>query len=145
MSYPHPHYLQPYPPAPQPAQVPPPWPLHGVWPASYPPAPPAGNQRRFQVRIRKHTGLAILMLNQTYTVTGTFAECEAALRGALVHNLLLGWWSLASLLIWNWVALVENHSARTTLRRQAAQAHTAPTQARWQRPSTVTDPQGFRP
>ncbi|KEP42284.1 hypothetical protein MKSMC1_25760 [Mycobacterium kansasii] len=89
--------------------------------------------------------MAILMLNQTYTVTGTFAECEAALRGALVHNLLLGWWSLASLLIWNWVALVENHSARTTLRRQAAQAHTAPTQARWQRPSTVTDPQGFRP
>lgn len=146
MSYPHPHYPQPYgysrpyPSAPQPAHRPAPWPPHGVTPASYPPAPPTGNEPLFTVRIRKHAGLLFLMLNQRYTVTGTFAQCEAALRDALVHNLALGWWSVSSLLAWNWIALFENHSARVTLRRQAAQAHTAPHPA-WQTPPTATNTQ----
>ncbi|WP_073880464.1 hypothetical protein [Mycobacterium paraffinicum] len=93
--------------------------------AGYP--PPPGNQPLFAVRIRKHTGAVVLTFNQTYTVTGTLAQCEAALDNALLHNLLAGWWSLASVLVWNWVALVENHNARKQLRRQAAtQAHAAP-------------------
>lgn len=146
----HPHYPQPYgyprpyPPAPQPALGPAPWPGHGVSPAGYPPPPPAANEPLFTVRIRKHAGLAILMLNETYTVTGTFAQCEAALREALVHNLALGWWSVASLLVCNWIALFENHRARVTLRRQAAQANASRQPAAWQTPPTAADTRGFR-
>ena len=79
----------------------------------------AGNQPVFQVRVTKHTGLAIAWYNQRYTVTGTLQQCEAAISQAQQHNLLAGWWSLASVLVWNWVALLENHSARKALRHQA--------------------------
>lgn len=146
MSYARPHYPQPYGyPRPYPPAHPPaPWPAHGVRPAGYPAPPTAGNEPLFTVRIRKHAGLAILMLNQRYTVTGTLAQCEAALRDALVHNLALGWWSVSSLLVCNWLALFENHRARVLLRRQAAQANTAPHPAAWPTPPTATDPQGFR-
>jgi hypothetical protein len=73
----------------------------------------------FSVRLMKHTGLAVMFLNQRYTVTGTFAQCEAAIRLAQNHNLTAGWWSVASLAVWNWVALGVNASARGTLRKQA--------------------------
>ncbi|WP_161807994.1 hypothetical protein, partial [Mycobacterium intracellulare] len=99
-----------------------------------PPHPATADQRLFQVRIRKHTGAVILMFNQSYTVTGTFAQCEAALHNALLHNLLAGWWSVASVLIWNWVALLENHSARKHLHRQAAEA------AGWRQPTAPPGP-----
>ncbi|WP_181447507.1 hypothetical protein [Mycolicibacterium vulneris] len=79
------------------------------------------------------------MFNQTYTVTGTFAQCEAALRNALLHNLLAGWWSVASVLIWNWVTLLENHSARKHLHRQAAQAPTTQGVA-WRQPPAPPNP-----
>ncbi|MGE2818023.1 hypothetical protein ACQI5H_23200 [Mycobacterium heidelbergense] len=59
--------------------------------------------------------------SRTYTVTGTFAQCEAAIQEAQLYNVLAGWWSLGSLVVWNWVALVTNFSARKTLRRVAAQ------------------------
>ncbi|WP_197503926.1 hypothetical protein [Mycobacterium sp. 852014-50255_SCH5639931] len=133
MPQPHPHYRQPYgypqayPPVARPVHAP----AHRVPQAGYPPPPPTGNQPLFQVRIRKHTGAIILMFNQTYTVTGTFAQCEAALHDALLHNLLAGWWSMASILGWNWFALLENHNARKNLRRQAAQAYAAARPAPW--------------
>lgn len=76
----------------------------------------------FSVRLMKHTGLAVMFLNQRYTVTGTFAQCEAAIRLAQTHNLTAGWWSVASLAVWNWVALGANASARGTLRKQAVAA-----------------------
>ncbi|ORB32752.1 hypothetical protein, partial [Mycobacterium paraseoulense] len=104
------------------------------WQANYPPPPPPGNQPLFRVRIRKHTGAVVLMFNQTYTVTGTFAQCEAALHDALVHNLLAGWWSVASILGWNWIALLENHTARRNLHRQAAQAYANAVGAPWAQP-----------
>lgn len=131
---------QPYPPPPQPPVA-----GHAPWPAHYPPQgshpthPATGDQRLFQVRIRKHTGAIILMFNQTYTITGTFAQCEAALRNALLHNLLAGWWSIASVLIWNWVAILDNHSARKHLHRQAAQAYIAETAA-WRQPPAPPNP-----
>lgn len=76
----------------------------------------------FQVRLTKHTGLIMAWYNQSYTVTGTFAQCERALSQAQQHNLIAGWWSFASLLVWNWVALATNHSARTALRNNASRA-----------------------
>lgn len=137
MPQPQPHYQQPYgyaqsyPPAAWPVHGPAHAPTHWGPRAGYPPPRPTGNQPLFRVRIRKHTGAIILMFNQTYTVTGTFAQCEAALHDALLHNLLAGWWSLASVLGWNWFALIENHNARKTLRREAAQAFGAARPAPW--------------
>jgi hypothetical protein len=77
----------------------------------------------FRVRVTKHTGLVIAYYAQSYTVTGTFEQCEAAIRQAQLHNLLAGWWSFWSLAVMNWVALLENRGARKTLRRQMFQSH----------------------
>jgi hypothetical protein len=55
-------------------------------------------------------------------VTGSYAQCDAAISQAQLHNLLFGWWSLASLLVWNPVSLWQNTSARKALRQQAEQA-----------------------
>lgn len=122
------HYRQhPYPPAPQALQGPAHWPAYCAPRAPHPTAPAVGGQPLFRVRITKHTGLVFLTLNQRYTYTGTFAQCEAELRGALLHNLLAGWWSMFSVILLNWIALAENHNARKALRRQAAQTTLAPT------------------
>lgn len=83
----------------------------------------------FRVCVTKHTGLALAFLNEKYAFTGTLAQCEAVIRDAQRHNLVAGWWSMASLLIWNWVALHQNHTARNLLRRQAAMTGIADTPA----------------
>lgn len=123
--YPHPYPSgQGYPSQP----VPPPMyaPSHWTPPqASYTAGHPGITEPVFQVRVMKHTGLAIVCVNQRCTTTGTFAQCEAAIRNAQLHNLLAGWWSVASVLVWNWVALFHNLSARNALRRQATQNRSA--------------------
>ncbi|MUM27987.1 hypothetical protein [Mycolicibacterium sp. CBMA 295] len=82
----------------------------------YPP-PPAVPV--FRISAMRHTGLLVLWFNQTRTVTGTLEQCEAELVSAQQHNLVLGWWSFLSILIMNWVALLHNRSARSTLRLRA--------------------------
>ena len=77
----------------------------------------------FQVRVMKHTGALILWINQGSTVTGTYSQCDAAIRAAQLHCLLVGWWSPVSLFLMNWIALLVNFSARKTLQRNASQAH----------------------
>lgn len=44
----------------------------------------------FQVRPMKHTGMLIAWYNQRFTVTGTFDQCEAAIKSAQLHNLAAG-------------------------------------------------------
>jgi hypothetical protein len=99
--------------------------------ASAPWQAPTHPQPRFQVRILKHTGLLMMWHQQSYTVTGTYGQCEAAIREAQQHNLIVGWWSPLSALVMNWVALLANASARKTLRTNAANAHAY---AAYQRP-----------
>ena len=70
----------------------------------------------------KHFGLAIAWYNRAYTVTGSYAECQAAVEDAQRHNMAMGWWSAGSALLWNWVAIGTNVSARKNLARQAAVA-----------------------
>ena len=94
-------------------------------PGGRPPTPPA--EPIFQVRVTKHIGALVFWYNQSRTVTGTYAQCDAAITKAQQHNLLLGWWSFASLL-WNPITLWRNTSARKALRGQAAQAQQY---ARW--------------
>lgn len=99
-----------------------PWPVPPQ--ASYPwPAPTPTGEPVYQVRLHKHTGLVIMWHHHSYTVNGTYGQCEAAIREAQAHNLGLGWWSVVSVLLMNWIAIFTNLSARTTLRRNAAQAH----------------------
>jgi hypothetical protein len=88
-------------------------------PGGPPPAPPG--EPVFQVTVTKHTGGLFFWYNQRRTVTGTYAHCEAAIKQAQLHNLLVGWWSIASLLL-NPIALSRNASARKALRQQAEQA-----------------------
>lgn len=88
-------------------------------PPGYPP-PPA--EPIFQVRTVKHTGAVIFWMNQRYTTTGSYAECEAAIDDAWQHCMLFGWWSIGSLL-WNPISLSQNSSTRRALRQQAQQTH----------------------
>ncbi|CDO21571.1 transmembrane protein [Mycolicibacterium mageritense DSM 44476 = CIP 104973] len=69
-----------------------------------------------------HIGALILWFNQRRVVTGTYAQCDAALRSAQTQNLLVGWWSFLSILIMNWVALVHNVNSRKKLNRDLQQA-----------------------
>jgi hypothetical protein len=119
------HYPQPSPPAPQPVPDPARRPDHYAPGSNHPAHAAPPSQPLFRVRLIKHTGAVILLFNQRYTVTGTFAQCEAAIRDAQQHNLIAGWWSIASILAWNWIALISNHNARKVLRSQAAQAFNA--------------------
>ena len=105
------------------------YPPHGYFPApagyaapqQYPTRPAApGDVRRFRMTLRRHTGLMVLFLNQRYSFTGTLEECEQAYRLAQTHNLLGGWWSVASLVVWNWVCLLGNHNQIQQVRRLRA-------------------------
>lgn len=94
-------------------------PGQGVTP--YPPPFPhrPHGEPLFTVRLRKHTGLGLAWVSQNYAVTGTFHQCEAAIKDAQRHNLVGGWWSIASIVLWNWIALAENANARKYLRQDA--------------------------
>ena len=85
----------------------------------YPP-PPAVPV--FQVRATTHTGVLVFWFNRRRTVTGTYDQCAAALRSAQTHNLIVGWWSIFSILLMNWIALANNSSACNKLKHDAQQA-----------------------
>ncbi len=87
--------------------------------AGYPPPPEVPI---FQVTTMSHIGALIVWFNQHRTVQGTYAQCDAALRSAQTQNLIVGWWSLLSILILNWVALIHNSQSRKKLNQDAQQA-----------------------
>jgi hypothetical protein len=105
-----------YPPQ-QPANYGPQHHVPPAWPS------PAAPQPVFQVHVMKHTGALMLWLNQGYTVTGTYGQCDVVIRAAQQHNLLAGWWSPMSVLALNWIALFTNMSARKMLQHNAARAY----------------------
>jgi Protein of unknown function (DUF2510) len=92
-------------------------------PARAPTAPQTAGPERYFIKLHKHTGLVLLMLRQSYGFSGTLPECERAYRAAQTHNLLAGWWGLASALVFNWIAIFSNVSAINNLRRYARQPH----------------------
>ena len=85
------------------------------------PDAPAGSadDRNFRIVLQRHSGYVVLFHMQNYTVTGTLAECEKAYRDAQIHNLLVGWWSLLSLFVFNWIALWHNVNSIRYIRRIA--------------------------
>jgi hypothetical protein len=93
---------------------------HAISPAAMmQPAAPTG-ARVFTITVHRHTGLLVLFKRQTVTVKGTFEQCEAAIKAAQSHNLVLGWWSPLSMMILNWLAILANRSAMSQLRSLAA-------------------------
>jgi Protein of unknown function (DUF2510) len=74
---------------------------------------------RYYIRLIKHTGALFLWHQQSYTVTGSLQECEAAYRSAQIYNLAIGWWSMFSLLLMNWITLISNMSAIRKVRAMA--------------------------
>ena len=77
--------------------------------------------RRFHLSLCEHTGAVVFWQHRSYTFTGTLEQCEAAYRTAQLHNLGAGWWSVVSLLVMNWVALISNWSAVRGVRELAKQ------------------------
>jgi hypothetical protein len=76
--------------------------------------------RRFQIVLRKHTGILVLMRTQTIRLQGTLEQLEAAYRSAQRHNYVAGWWGVLSLLCMNWIAILSNRSAMASIRQLAA-------------------------
>lgn len=88
--------------------------------------------RRFQLTLTEHTGAVIFWQQRSYTITGTLEQCERAYRTAQAHNLEAGWWSVVSLLVMNWVALISNRSAIRGVRELAEQPpHLPPPPPGW--------------
>jgi Protein of unknown function (DUF2510) len=100
---------------------------------------PADAARRFQIKLRRHTGAVLLWQQRTYTVTGTLEECERAYRAAQVHNVAFGWWSFVSILVMNWIALFTNINAMHQVR------HFAKYPAASYAPSPNAQPSGLPP
>jgi len=74
-------------------------PVAGTAPSHHPPPhayPPPQQVPIFQVSTMRHTGALIYWFNQRYVITGTYAQCDAALRSAQTHNFVAGWWSCQS-------------------------------------------------
>lgn len=88
-------------------------------PGYYNPQGPQSSGDRYYIRLLKHTGALIFWQQQSVSVTGTLQECEAAYRMAQTHCLAAGWWSMASLLVMNWIALFSNMSAIRKVRTMA--------------------------
>ena len=86
---------------------------------SYPPPPQVPI---FQVTTMSHIGALVFWFSQRRVVRGTYEQCDAALRSAQTQNLVVGWWSLLSILFLNWIALLHNSTARRKLDRDVQQA-----------------------
>lgn len=80
----------------------------------------ANSEGLFQIGLLKHTGAVIFWQQQTVRYTGTLQQCEQAYRDAQTHCLLLGWWSVGSLFVLNWIALFSNMGAIRKVRNLAA-------------------------
>jgi Protein of unknown function (DUF2510) len=102
------------------------YPQHQADPGPGYPAPQQADQ--YYIRLIKHTGALILWYQRSFAVTGTLQECEAAYRSAQVYNLALGWWSMFSLLLMNWIALFSNMNAIRKVRAMARAGGGGPVQ-----------------
>ncbi len=125
---PQPYPNQPYPPQPYPNQ---PYPGQGFHTAHNQPPPYAQGPPLFQMRLTEHTGMVLMWSQRSYTVVGTIEQCEAYFQRAQSHCLGAGWWSIASVLLFNWLALSSNRRAIKSARTQwSALAHGYPPQPR---------------
>lgn len=82
----------------------------------------SNNYAQHQLKLIRHTGVLIFFQQRTYVVSGTLEQCEAEYKSAQTYNLLVGWWSLMSLLAINWIALISNFNAMRRVRKTAQES-----------------------
>lgn len=75
----------------------------------------------FEIQSTRHTGWLIIWHARARTTRGTYAQCADAIAQDQIWNMVLGWWSVGSLL-WNPLAMRKNTKARKDLTRQAQDA-----------------------
>jgi hypothetical protein len=56
----------------------------------------------------KHTGMLLLWQQSTRRYQGSFEQITAKYKEAQLHCLLAGWWSISSVIFFNWFALGKN-------------------------------------
>jgi hypothetical protein len=100
-------------------------------------------EQQYKTQTVKHTGLLVLWFNQQSSFTGTHAQVQAHIWKSLIHCLLLGWWSILSIVLYNWVAIFQNVAALVALKRQA-QAVQAYWASQHQQPSQYQQPSASR-
>jgi hypothetical protein len=76
-------------------------------------------EQQYKVETAKHTGMLVLYLNQQSAFTGTYEQCRAQIKRSLIHCVVLGWWSILSLVFFNWLAIAQNLAALKYLNREA--------------------------
>ena len=79
-----------------------------------------GQQPIFEASFVKHTGALILWQQSTTHYRGTFEQITEAYRKTQNHNYAAGWWSIASILVWNWVAIIGNSRRYKKIQQAAA-------------------------
>jgi hypothetical protein len=67
----------------------------------------------------KHTGALIWWQQSTVRVQGSFEDVTAAYKKAQLHCLTLGWWSISSVVAFNWIALISNVIAYGRVKKAA--------------------------
>ncbi len=80
---------------------------------------PTGSEKRYHLRVIQHTGFLLGWHQSTRQVVGTYDHCMAEYAKAQRHNLIFGWWGVASILFLNWFALISNLNAANMLKRVA--------------------------
>jgi hypothetical protein len=80
---------------------------------------PTGAPQQYRLRVIRHTGLLLAWQQSTRQYVGTYEQCLAEYGKAQQHNLIFGWWSIASILLFNWIALISNSRAAGQLKKIA--------------------------
>ncbi|WP_290851601.1 hypothetical protein [Gordonia sp. (in: high G+C Gram-positive bacteria)] len=81
--------------------------------------PPQGHSPVYTAVFRKQTGMVFLAQTTRVQTTGTYPEVRSAFWQAQTHCLLLGWWGVLSLLLYNWVSLGQNMSTVSRIKKEA--------------------------
>lgn len=80
---------------------------------------PGYQQQVVSAEFLKHTGALIWWQQSTVRVQGSFEDVTAAYKKAQLHCLTLGWWSISSVLAFNWIAMISNVIAYGRVKKAA--------------------------
>lgn len=73
----------------------------------------------YQARFTRHTGMLLMWQQSRRTVSGSFEQVEQEYKAAQTHNLTAGWWSISSIIAFNWIAIFGNMYAFSKVKKAA--------------------------
>jgi hypothetical protein len=68
----------------------------------------------YTITLTRHYGVLILYFQSTKTFIGTYDECVKEYNKAQISNLILGWWSILSIIV-NPIVILLNFLAKRKL------------------------------